>query len=294
MAIEPVGPNFGHGPPWTTFPAMASGNHQTSSASTLLNLRGILSIPPCTPYLRLQEWTISQNSKSRSQNPMPISKEDSLTHQSGNPWRQSEDHSRIPITWHCRSWVGNLIKDYSKGILKGYTVFQSVKPQTTGLEGYGSSSSASPTPQRPFSMDNGQHEFQPGIPMGGTWSKFPEGLSQRDRLQRPYGNQQRLESHQAVQTPGGEGKQNKGESCHYPSYRRTTDPDREYPDCFRLTSSRPNELSSGFKPFRNQQVSSQESPFFTIPQSFQEKTRIQGKKQDNLQPKEERVRPNYP
>ncbi|MBW0582309.1 hypothetical protein O181_122024 [Austropuccinia psidii MF-1] len=28
MAIEPVGPNFGHGPPWTIIPAMASGNHQ--------------------------------------------------------------------------------------------------------------------------------------------------------------------------------------------------------------------------------------------------------------------------
>ncbi|MBW0542507.1 hypothetical protein O181_082222 [Austropuccinia psidii MF-1] len=34
-------------------------------------------------------------SKSRSQNTMPILKEDFLTHQSGNPWRQSEDHSRI-------------------------------------------------------------------------------------------------------------------------------------------------------------------------------------------------------
>ncbi|MBW0590045.1 hypothetical protein O181_129760, partial [Austropuccinia psidii MF-1] len=30
------------------------------------------------------------------------------------------------------------------------------KPQTRGLEGYGSSSSAPPTPQRPFSMDHGQ------------------------------------------------------------------------------------------------------------------------------------------
>ncbi|MBW0553010.1 hypothetical protein O181_092725 [Austropuccinia psidii MF-1] len=41
--------------------------------------------------------------KSRSQNPTPILKEDFLTHQSGNPWRQSEDHSRIPITWPYRS-----------------------------------------------------------------------------------------------------------------------------------------------------------------------------------------------
>ncbi|MBW0525282.1 hypothetical protein O181_064997 [Austropuccinia psidii MF-1] len=53
-------------------------------------------------------------SKSRSQNPTPILKEDFLTHQSGNPWRQSEDHLRIPTTWPCRSWVGNIIQDYSK------------------------------------------------------------------------------------------------------------------------------------------------------------------------------------
>ncbi|MBW0558225.1 hypothetical protein O181_097940 [Austropuccinia psidii MF-1] len=32
------------------------------------------------------------------------------------------------------------------------------KPQTRGLEGYGSSSSAPPTPQRPFSTEHGQQE----------------------------------------------------------------------------------------------------------------------------------------
>ncbi|MBW0482711.1 hypothetical protein O181_022426 [Austropuccinia psidii MF-1] len=72
------------------------------------------------------------------------------------------------------------------------------------------------------------------------------------------------------------------------------DPDREYSDSFRLTRTRPNQLSSGFTPFRNQKISGQESPFFTIPGSFQEKTRIQGKKQDLFQPKAERVRPNDP
>ncbi|MBW0482925.1 hypothetical protein O181_022640 [Austropuccinia psidii MF-1] len=85
------------------------------------------------------------------------------------------------------------------------------EPQTRGLERYESSSSAPPTPQRFISMEHGQQEAQPGIPLGRTWSKFPEDLSQRDRLQRPYGNHQRLESHKAVQTPGGEGKQDKGE-----------------------------------------------------------------------------------
>ncbi|MBW0475854.1 hypothetical protein O181_015569 [Austropuccinia psidii MF-1] len=166
------------------------------------------------------------------------------------------------------------------------------KPQTRGLDSYGASSSAPPAPQRPFSMEHGQQEVQPGIPLGRAWRKLPEDLFQRDRLQRPYGNHQRLESHQAVQTPGGEGKQDKGESSHYPSYRRTTDPDREYSDSFRLARSRPNQLSSGFTPFRNQQISGKKSRFFTIPGSFQEKTRTQGQKQDHLQPKEERVRPN--
>ncbi|MBW0482035.1 hypothetical protein O181_021750 [Austropuccinia psidii MF-1] len=101
------------------------------------------------------------------------------------------------------------------------------KSQTRGLEGYGSSSSAPPPPQRPLSMENGQQE--------------------------------------AVHTPGGEGKQDKAESSHYPSYRRTAYPDRAYLDSFRITSSRPNQLSSSFTPFRNQQISGQESPFFTIP-----------------------------
>ncbi|MBW0532044.1 hypothetical protein O181_071759 [Austropuccinia psidii MF-1] len=168
------------------------------------------------------------------------------------------------------------------------------EPQTRGLERHGSSSSAPPTPQRLIFMEHRQQAVQPGIPLGRTWRKYPEDFSQRDRLQRPYCNQQRLESHQAAQTPGGEGKQDKGKSSHYPSYRRSADPDREYSDSFRLTRRRPNQLSSGFTPFRNQQISVQESPFFTIPGSFQEKTRIQGQKQDHLQPEEERVRPNDP
>ncbi|MBW0549459.1 hypothetical protein O181_089174 [Austropuccinia psidii MF-1] len=46
--------------------------------------------------------------------------------------------------------------------------------------------------------------------------------------------------------------------------------------------------------FRNKQISGKESPFFTIPGSFQEKTRIQGQKQAHLQPEEERVRTNDP
>ncbi|MBW0473822.1 hypothetical protein O181_013537 [Austropuccinia psidii MF-1] len=55
---------------------------------------------------------------------------------------------------------------------------------------------------------------------------------------------------------------------------------------------RKTQLPSGFKPFRHQKISGQDSTFFTIPGTFQEKTRIKGKEEDFFQPKEERVRPN--
>ncbi|MBW0543306.1 hypothetical protein O181_083021 [Austropuccinia psidii MF-1] len=124
--------------------------------------------------------------------------------------------------------------------------------QSRGLEGYGSSSSAPPITQISFPMEHGQQKVQPRIPLGRTWSKFPEDMSERDTLQRTYGNYQRL------------------------------------------TRSIPSQLSSGFTPFRHQRLNGQESPFFTIPDRFQKKTRIQGKEQDIFQPKAERVAPNYP
>ncbi|MBW0577981.1 hypothetical protein O181_117696 [Austropuccinia psidii MF-1] len=114
------------------------------------------------------------------------------------------------------------------------------KSQTKGREGYGSSSLPPPTPQRSFPMEHGQQVVQPIIPMGRTWRKLPEDMSQRDTLQRSYGNHQRMESHQTVQIPGGEGNQDKGESSHYPSYRRTDEPERAYYDSFRLTRSIPH------------------------------------------------------
>ncbi|MBW0476436.1 hypothetical protein O181_016151 [Austropuccinia psidii MF-1] len=166
------------------------------------------------------------------------------------------------------------------------------KNQTRGLEGYGSSSSAPPPPQRSFPMAHGQQEVQPSVKLGRTWSKFPEDMSQRDIFQKRSGNNRRMEYHQAVHTPGGEGYQDKEESSHYPSYRRTYEPDRAYSDSFRLTRSTPTQLSSGFTLLRHQQISGQESPFFTIPGIFQEKTRIQGQKQDIFEPKAERVRRN--
>ncbi|MBW0472380.1 hypothetical protein O181_012095 [Austropuccinia psidii MF-1] len=143
-------------------------------------------------------------------------------------------------------------------------------------------------------MEHGQQDVQPGFSLGRTCSKLPEDLSQRDRLQGPYGNHQRLESYQTVQTPGGKGTEDKGESSHYPSYIRTVNPYRAYSDSFRLTRRRPNQLSSGFTPFRHQQINDQESPLFTIPGGFHEKKRIQGQKQDLFQPKAESVRPHDP
>ncbi|MBW0492327.1 hypothetical protein O181_032042 [Austropuccinia psidii MF-1] len=131
------------------------------------------------------------------------------------------------------------------------------KPQTKALEAYGSSFSAPPTPQRSFPMEHGQQEVEPSITLGRTWRKFPEDMSQRDILQRLYGNNQRMEYHQEVNSPGGEGNQDKGESSQYQRYRRTAEPERAYSDSFSITRSRPTQLCSGFKQFRNHQISGQ-------------------------------------
>ncbi|MBW0503776.1 hypothetical protein O181_043491 [Austropuccinia psidii MF-1] len=143
-------------------------------------------------------------------------------------------------------------------------------------------------------MEHGQQEVQPSITLARTWSKLPEDMSQSDILQRPYDNHQRMESHKAVQTPVGEGHQDKGELSHYQSYRRMDELDRAYSYSFRLTRNRPTKLLSGFTPFRHQKISGQKSPFFTIQCSFQEKTRIQGQEKDIFQPKAERFKTNNP
>ncbi|MBW0527061.1 hypothetical protein O181_066776 [Austropuccinia psidii MF-1] len=119
-------------------------------------------------------------------------------------------------------------------------------------------------------MKNVKQDVQPGIPLGRTWRKLPEDLSQRDTLQISL-------------------KISKGWN---PTRKRTAEPHRAYSASLRLTRSRTNKLSSRFTPFRHQQIGGQESPFFTITGSFQEKTRIQGQNQDHFQPKEERVRLN--
>ncbi|MBW0541543.1 hypothetical protein O181_081258 [Austropuccinia psidii MF-1] len=107
------------------FPAHSLWHPPEATRSAEFNLsphlKGNSSTPPCTPYSRLQEWciygiiyhyaqfllsnsmvTISEPNHTfpdqGPKGPTPILKEDFLTHQSGNPWQQSEDHSRIPTT----------------------------------------------------------------------------------------------------------------------------------------------------------------------------------------------------
>ncbi|MBW0514732.1 hypothetical protein O181_054447 [Austropuccinia psidii MF-1] len=82
-------------------------------------------IPLCTIFV--QKFNVDvfrtkfHDSKSRSQNPTPILKEDSSAHQSGNPWRPSEDYSRTPTTCPCRSWVGNYFRIIPRAIPSGYS-----------------------------------------------------------------------------------------------------------------------------------------------------------------------------
>ncbi|MBW0519016.1 hypothetical protein O181_058731 [Austropuccinia psidii MF-1] len=177
--------------------------------------------------------------------------------------RDGFSRTRRPGRGHPR-WQNNEGDNVNPAI---HTPIQQ-ESQTRGLESYGSSSSAPPTSQIFVSMEHGQQEVQPGISLGRTWHKLPEDRSQRDRLQKPYYNHQR--------------------------YGRTTKPDSAHSDSFRLTRSRPNQPSNGFQPFRNQQVSCQESPLFTFPSSFQEKTGTKGQEQNLFQQEDKRVRRQDP
>ncbi|MBW0505763.1 hypothetical protein O181_045478 [Austropuccinia psidii MF-1] len=88
-----------------SFPS-PSGEFLHSSMHPVLKVPGVVHmwyyIPLCTIFAQQLNGDVFRTqfhlSSSRSQNQMPILKEDFLTHQSGNPWRQSEDHSRIPTT----------------------------------------------------------------------------------------------------------------------------------------------------------------------------------------------------
>ncbi|MBW0538976.1 hypothetical protein O181_078691 [Austropuccinia psidii MF-1] len=102
LAINPVGPNFGHGPPWTNGSAMAYGNLQRppdqlspsfpstpgdfflSSIPSVLKVAGMVHIwyyiPLCTIFAQISNSDVFRTqfhlSKSRSQIPTPILKED--------------------------------------------------------------------------------------------------------------------------------------------------------------------------------------------------------------------------
>ncbi|MBW0545908.1 hypothetical protein O181_085623 [Austropuccinia psidii MF-1] len=68
------------------------------------------------------------------------------------------------------------------------------EPQAIGMEGYGSRSTATQTPQIFIPMKHGQQSVQPSHKLGRTWSRLPEDKLKRDTLQRPYGNHPRMES----------------------------------------------------------------------------------------------------
>ncbi|MBW0546316.1 hypothetical protein O181_086031 [Austropuccinia psidii MF-1] len=82
------------------------GNSFHSSMHPVLKVAGVVHIwyyiTLCTIFAQQSNGDVfrtkSHNSNSSSQNPTLISKEDLSTHQSGNPWQQSEDHWRTPTT----------------------------------------------------------------------------------------------------------------------------------------------------------------------------------------------------
>ncbi|MBW0514082.1 hypothetical protein O181_053797 [Austropuccinia psidii MF-1] len=74
-------------------------------------------------------------------------------------------------------------------------------------------------------MEHERQDIQPAFKLGKSWGKRPEDMSQRDIFKRPYGNYQRLEPQQEVQTLRREGSQGKGESSYNLGYRRETEPE---------------------------------------------------------------------
>ncbi|MBW0467683.1 hypothetical protein O181_007398 [Austropuccinia psidii MF-1] len=119
-----------------SFP-LTQGGLSHSSMHPVLKVAGVVQIlyyiPLCTIFAQKFNGDIFRtklnDSKSRSQNPTPILKGDSSAHQSGNQWRLSEDYSRTPTTWLCRSWVGNYFGIIPRAILRGYPSVNQVSRQ---------------------------------------------------------------------------------------------------------------------------------------------------------------------
>ncbi|MBW0569028.1 hypothetical protein O181_108743 [Austropuccinia psidii MF-1] len=148
LAINPIGPNFGHGPPWTNSSAMASGNHQRppdqlspsfpstpgdfflSFIPSVLKVAGMVHIwyyiPLCTIFAQKSNGDVFRTqfhlSNSRSQIPTPfrrrINQLISLTSYGGN--QKTLQGSQPPVS----AGVGlvQFIQDYSRAILKRYYI----------------------------------------------------------------------------------------------------------------------------------------------------------------------------
>ncbi|MBW0588038.1 hypothetical protein O181_127753 [Austropuccinia psidii MF-1] len=90
-------------------------------------------IPLCTIFAQKFNGDVSRtkfhDSKSRSQNKIPILKGDPSAHQSGNLWQLSEDYSRTPTTWPCRSWTGNYFRIIPRAILRVYSSLNQLSRQ---------------------------------------------------------------------------------------------------------------------------------------------------------------------
>ncbi|MBW0519674.1 hypothetical protein O181_059389 [Austropuccinia psidii MF-1] len=101
----------------------------------------------------------------------------------GIPRNKAEDREGLSRT--RRTGRGHLGNSGAWQVTEGNHTHSSIhlsiqqKPQTRGPEGFGSSSSAPPTPQRYFPMEHGQQEAQPSFKLGRTLSKFPEDFSER-------------------------------------------------------------------------------------------------------------------
>ncbi|MBW0572895.1 hypothetical protein O181_112610 [Austropuccinia psidii MF-1] len=113
----------------------------------------------------------------------------------GIPWNQPDDRQRLFRTRQSRSthhsgWQKTEVNHTHSDI----HLLIKQEPQTRVLEQYGSSSSAPLNPQVFNPMEHGQPDVKPSFTLDRTWRGLPEDLSQRDTLQRSYGNNQRMES----------------------------------------------------------------------------------------------------
>ncbi|MBW0502741.1 hypothetical protein O181_042456 [Austropuccinia psidii MF-1] len=107
LAINPIGPNFGHGPPWTNSSAMASGNHKTPPdklSPSFPSTPGVSSFPSYHLYSRLQAWRINQLIN--------------LISYGGN--QKTLQGSQPPVSAVVS--LAQFIEDYSREILKRYYI----------------------------------------------------------------------------------------------------------------------------------------------------------------------------